>query len=150
MSGADDYLTKPFSTGELLARMRAAMRRTTKFGLAPVQRDGLEYEFTLVLDLAMDHSAEASKDNTDMFDGKLFKPTVSTGQALLQWLELGAVPEERPQTEAAQVGGLSATGADPVEPTRQPGMRSGFRRTSGWPSWPRSGPGPSGRTPSKP
>lgn len=27
-SGADDYVTKPFSTGELLARIRAVMRRT--------------------------------------------------------------------------------------------------------------------------
>ncbi|MDQ4078810.1 MAG: response regulator transcription factor [Chloroflexota bacterium] len=28
-SGADDYITKPFSTGELIARIRAVMRRVT-------------------------------------------------------------------------------------------------------------------------
>jgi len=30
-SGADDYLTKPFATGELLARIRAMTRRKTEF-----------------------------------------------------------------------------------------------------------------------
>jgi two-component system, OmpR family, KDP operon response regulator KdpE len=35
-AGADDYVTKPFGVGELLARMRVATRRTTPTAEAPV------------------------------------------------------------------------------------------------------------------
>jgi two-component system, OmpR family, KDP operon response regulator KdpE len=34
-AGADDYVTKPFGVGELLARMRVALRHTSREGLNP-------------------------------------------------------------------------------------------------------------------
>lgn len=39
-AGAVDYVTKPFGTGELLARMRAALRRTPAGAAEPVFRSG--------------------------------------------------------------------------------------------------------------
>jgi two-component system KDP operon response regulator KdpE len=39
-AGADDYLTKPFLVGELLARLRAAMRRAQTAGDSPLIQAG--------------------------------------------------------------------------------------------------------------
>lgn len=60
-----------------------------KVGLAPVQREGMEYEFTVMLDIDMNHIASSSKDRTRLFDGQLFKITQAHGEALRDWLENG-------------------------------------------------------------
>ena len=57
-----------------------------KLGLAPVQREGFEYELTLMLDVAMDHSAQSSKDRTGLFDKQTFTPSIETGIKLMEWL----------------------------------------------------------------
>lgn len=60
-----------------------------KVGLAPIQREGMEYEFTVMLDLAMDHSAQASKDRTGLFDQLTFVPGEETGRMMMEWLSSG-------------------------------------------------------------
>jgi hypothetical protein len=60
-----------------------------KVGLAPVQREGMEYEFTVMLDIDMNHIASTSKDRTRLFDGQLFKIDRAHGESLRNWLENG-------------------------------------------------------------
>lgn len=61
-----------------------------KVGMAPIQREGMDYEFTIVLDIDGQHVAHASKDRTSLFDGQYFTVTEDTGRQLLAWLECGA------------------------------------------------------------
>ena len=57
-----------------------------KVGMAPVMRDGVEYEFTTVFDLDIHHQAQVSKDRTQLFTDKIFQITEETGSKIIQWL----------------------------------------------------------------
>lgn len=60
-----------------------------KIGLAPIMRDNIEYEFTTVFDVTMDHNTKTSKDRTGLFGDAIFQITEGTGNQLLAWLDKG-------------------------------------------------------------
>lgn len=66
-----------------------------KLGLAPVQREGMEYEFTTFIDIDINHFAKTSKDRTDMFKDEVFLVDESIGQRFRDWLNSG---RENPET----------------------------------------------------
>jgi len=82
---------------------RTGKQVVRKIGLAPIMRDGIEYEFTTFFELDVQHMAFVGKDRTRLFDGSIFKPDIETGRRLLGWLDSGveapvkrnAMPEEQ-------------------------------------------------------
>ncbi len=61
-----------------------------KVGLKAIQRDGTDYEFTLVFELNAKHFAVASKDRTNLFSSKSeFIINATTGKKILNWCNEG-------------------------------------------------------------
>lgn len=70
-----------------------------KVGLKSVQRDGLDYEFTLVFDVDIRHFAVSSKDRTGLFMEKPeFIISENTGREILDWCNSGVEPKLTSQT----------------------------------------------------
>jgi len=61
-----------------------------KVGLKGIQRDGIDFEFTIVFDLDIKHNAVASKDRTGLFMDKSESIiTPEYGKRILQWCNTG-------------------------------------------------------------
>lgn len=96
---------------------RTGRQTVRKIGLAPIMRDGIEYEFTTFLELDLHHMAFAGKDRTRLFDGSIFKPELETGRQLLSWLDAGVdAPVKRTVAENEKTVMLQAiSSADTLE-----------------------------------
>ncbi len=76
-----------------------------KVGMKPIQRDGVDYELTLVFEIDIKHNAVASKDRTGLFEGKTgFSISAETGKEISDWCKLGISIEQdyQPLIEACE------------------------------------------------
>lgn len=64
-----------------------------KIGTEPQQREGLEYELAVLLELNSDHLATVANDRTRRL-GEAFTPSASTGRVLVEWHLDGVDPEQ--------------------------------------------------------
>jgi hypothetical protein len=61
-----------------------------KIGLKPIQRDDLEYLFTLTFELDRNHIAQSTKDRTGIFSNKQGQLiNEDTGKSILEWCNYG-------------------------------------------------------------
>lgn len=67
-----------------------------KVGLAPMMREGVEYEFTVVFDVGMDHQFVASKDRTNLFRGVVGHLNEDIGVQIKEWLAKPKAPAPPP------------------------------------------------------
>lgn len=80
---------------EYVVNLKDGKHVPEKLGMKQNFRDGIEFEFTVVLDLDLKNHASASKDRTQLFFGKPpFKITPDTGKLIKEWCESGVTIEE--------------------------------------------------------
>ena len=62
-------------------------QRPQKVGMAPIQRDGFEYEFDVFLDMDIENNAIVSKTRCPALNGQVFeKPGTDLAEFLREWL----------------------------------------------------------------
>ena len=79
-----------------------------KVGLKAIQRNDLDYEFTIVFDIDTAHSAKATKDRTGLFvNSPEFKISSNTGKKIKAWCgEIHWRSREEIQREIEQCNGI--------------------------------------------
>lgn len=87
-----EYVLETNSQGKMAPR---------KVAMAPIQRQGMEYEFDICADLDNDHNLVISKSRAESLDGKVInKPGPKFGAELLAWAKGGvSTPATRSTTQ---------------------------------------------------
>jgi hypothetical protein len=105
---------------EEVVRNGKKTQQPRKIGLAPVQRDGVEYEFDIIADMDLDHNLIISKTRLDNLDGLVMnKPGADFVEKLNEWLATTCAVEQsrnqhpeatpRPKSEPANDAAKSSS-----------------------------------------
>ena len=74
-----------------------------KMGLAPIQRDGMEYEFDVWMEMTIENKGVISKSRCPELAGEVFKhPGKEVANTLVQWLD-GAEPAPKPEKKPERI-----------------------------------------------
>ncbi len=125
-------------------RAKAAYLQTTdergrqkieRAGMQAIQRgDDMEYEFTVVFDLAQNHSAQAIKDRTGLFGESVRRITEDDGKAIREWLFAGDKASVAPALAVSEPAARIETYPDGPLPIAEVRQRVfSFGRTIGLP-----------------
>jgi hypothetical protein len=108
-----------------------------KMGLAPVMRDGIEYEFDLYAEIDVQHTLEISKTRCNLVDGyRAQKAGEDLAGILFDWAKGGADASERPapQTSAEQDASTQRVANGRAEAQRQQATQSNGAKPDAWTS----------------
>jgi hypothetical protein len=96
---------------------RTGKNTVRKLGLAPIQRQGMEYEFTIVGDMDTDHNLVITKSRCDFIaDAAINKPSAKFFQQILDWLNTGKKPAPISTPEFTESEPASASTPAPTPP----------------------------------
>lgn len=104
--------------------------KPVKLGMSPIQREGFDYEFTVVFDVQMDHKALAVKNRTGLFGDKAIDlADPKTAEKIRDWMDNGKAAD-------APSAPASVT-PNPPKPHPQPvrngnGSQAGYQKVDGF------------------
>lgn len=79
-----------------------------KVGMASIQREGMDYEYDIQIELSIEHVGVITKTRCAALDGKTFKkPGRELAEILVAWLSDGATPAPEKKPEATPAAAVS-------------------------------------------
>lgn len=112
------------SKTEYILEQRNGKNVPTKVGMAPVQRDGIEYEFTVTCDLDIEHRLMVGKTRCSVLAGKVYKAghAAEMGTTLRDWLdgaEAAAVASPPAASEPGSSGEIALSAPPATDEDRE-------------------------------